>query len=85
MNKTNVEQKRERLSIDVLPEEHKKIKAYAAIYGETIREFILKSLRERLQREAEERSLADLTMHLDTDPVLNEIWNNDKDKDYDKL
>ena len=76
---------RERLSIDVLPEEHKRIKAYAALRGETIREYVVESVRERLRQEAEERELSALTMNLNQDPVLKELWDNEKDAAYDKI
>ena len=76
---------RERLSIDVLPEEHKRIKAYAALHGETIREYVVKSVQERLRQEAEERELSTLTMNLNQDPVLKELWDNKKDAAYDKI
>ncbi|PIV42478.1 MAG: hypothetical protein COY75_03835 [Nitrospirae bacterium CG_4_10_14_0_8_um_filter_41_23] len=76
---------RERLSIDVLPEEHRRIKAYAALHGETIREYVVESVRERLRQEAEERGLSALTMNLNQDPVLKELWDNEKDAAYDKI
>jgi uncharacterized protein (DUF1778 family) len=79
------EMTRERLSIDVLPEEHKRIKAYAALHGETIREYVVESVRERLRQEAEERGLSALTMNLNQDPVLKELWDNEKDAAYDKI
>ena len=76
---------RERLSIDVLPEEHKRIKAYAALHGETIREYVVESVRERLRQEAEERELSALTMNLNQEPVLKELWDNERDAEYDKI
>ena len=76
---------RERLSIDVFPEEHRQIKVYAALRGETIREYVVESVRERLRQEAEERELSALTMHLDQDPVLKKLWDNEKDASYDKI
>ncbi len=83
MVKTNTQ--RNRLSIDVLPNEHKRIKAYAALHGQTIREYVLESVRERLWREEERKELSALTMDLDRDPVLKELWDNEKDSGYDKL
>ncbi len=68
-----------RLSIDLPPEEHRKIKAYAALHGVTIREYVLESLRERLRKEQELRELSSLSSQLDQDSVLNKLWNNDKD------
>jgi len=76
---------RERLSIDVLPEEHRRIKAYAALHGETIREYVIESVRQRLCQEAEEKELSALTMQLDRDPLLRKLWDNRKDAAYDKI
>ena len=83
MAKTDSE--RDRLSIDVLPREHRRIKVYAALHGQTIREYVLGSVRERLHRENENRELSAVTMHLDKDSVLKELWDNQKDAAYDKL
>ena len=83
MAKIDIE--RERLSIDVLPEEHRQIKTYAALHGETMREYILRSVRERLGKEAERKELRALSMQLDQDPVLKKLWDNKKDAAYDKL
>ena len=76
---------RERLSIDVFPEEHRQIKTYAALHGETIREYVLESVHERLRQETEGRELSAMTIHLDQDPVLKKLWGNKKDAAYDKL
>lgn len=75
--------KRERMSIDVLPEEHRQIKVFAAIHGETIREYVLESIRERLKKESEEEHFKAMT----TKPgqILKEVWDNEKDAEYDSL
>jgi len=75
---------RERLSIDVLPEEHRQIKAYAALHGETIREYVLESIKERLRHESEQKDILSLTASLDKDPVLKKLWHNKKDAAYDR-
>lgn len=80
-----IDESRERLSIDVSPEEHRKIKAYAALHGQTIRDYVIKSLRERISREAEEKDLSVLSLRLDQDPILKKLWGNEKDSVYDKL
>ena len=72
-----------RLSIDVLPEERRKIKAYAALHGETIREYVLTSVRERLKEETEQADLLAMTLH--PSKALKELWDNDKDVAYDKI
>ena len=78
-------QRRERLSIDVLPQQHRQIKACAALHGETIREYVLECIQERLRREVKEKDLSALTTHLYEDSVLRELWDNEKDARYDKL
>ena len=82
---TKAEITRERLSIDVLPEEHRRIKVYAALHGETIREYVVESVLERLRQEGEEKELSALTIDLNQDPVLKELWDNKKDAAYDKI
>ena len=75
----------ERLSIDILPEEHKQIKSIAALHGQTIKEFVLESIRERIRREKERSELSVLSMHPGKDAILKELWDNEKDSEYDKL
>lgn len=75
--------KRDRLSIDVLAEEHRLIKVFAAINNETIREYILKAVRERLRREEEEKQLSALSSHIGH--TLKELWDNKKDASYDQI
>ncbi len=75
--------KRERLTIDISTDEHRKIKAYAAIRGQTLREFILGSIKAQMERDEEEADLRLLT----TKPTecLRELWDNDRDGAYDGL
>jgi uncharacterized protein (DUF1778 family) len=82
---TKKNNKRQRLSIDILPEEHRQIKAYAALYGRTIREYVLRCIREHLSKEAKKKELSDLTTRLDQDPVLRKLWDNERDSAYDSL
>ncbi len=74
---------RDRLSIEVLPKEHRQIKVFAALHGQTIREYVLESIRQRLHNEIEDKELSDMTTHIG--PVLQELWDNAKDAEYDKL
>ena len=76
---------RDRLSIDINPKEHKLIKMFATFHGETIREYVIRCIRERLRRETEAKELQALAKDLGEDPVLKELWNNKNDADYDKL
>ena len=82
---TKIDAVRERLSIDVFPEEHRQIKSFAALHGETIREYVLECVRERLRKESEKKDLSGLTMRLDQDPIFKEVWDNAKDAAYDRL
>lgn len=72
-----------RLSIDVKPEEHRKIKMASALCDESIASYVLKAVREHLQQDLERQGL--LAMSRDTDPVLVELWDNDRDSAYDRL
>jgi uncharacterized protein (DUF1778 family) len=75
-----------RLSIDVEPEEHQKIKLFATIQGTSIKNYVLNSIRERLEREekeSEEKQLLAMTNQIT--PVLKKVWDNDKDEIYNEL
>jgi macrodomain Ter protein organizer (MatP/YcbG family) len=74
---------RNRLSIDIDPEEHQKIKVFAVLQGKTIREYVLESIRERLDRESEEKQLLAMTTQIN--PVLKEVWDNKKDDIYNEI
>ncbi|MCK4309276.1 MAG: antitoxin [Candidatus Atribacteria bacterium] len=71
---------RNRLSIDISPEEHQRIKIYAALHGQTIREYVLESIWEHLNRDNEEKQLLAITTQIS--PVLKEVWDNEKDDIY---
>lgn len=74
---------RNRLSIDIDPEEHQKIKVFAVLQGKTIREYVLESIRERIDRETEEKQLLAMTTQIN--PVLKEVWDNKKDDIYNEI
>ena len=82
-NRKNTIQTRNRLSIDVEKEEHQKIKVFAALHGTSIKEYVLTSIRERLERESEEKLLSSMTSQIT--PVLKEVWDNDKDNAYNDI
>jgi len=81
----SAEARLDRLSIDVLPDVHRRIKMFAALHGETIREYVLKCVKDRIKQESEERKLNALSVDLNKDPVLCQLWENKKDAAYDKL
>ncbi|GAB1355372.1 MAG TPA: DUF1778 domain-containing protein [Candidatus Rifleibacterium sp.] len=73
---------RERLSIDVTPEERRRVKAVAALSGKSVKEFILESIREKIAREFEERDLVAMMTYPCS--ALETLWNNDQDAIYDE-
>ena len=74
---------RNRLSIDIDSKEHQKIKIFATLHGTSIKEYVLTSIRERLERESEETQLQLMTSQIN--PALKEIWDNNKDEAYNEL
>lgn len=72
-----------RLSIDVDAEVHRRIKMVAAVRDETIRTYVSNAIRERLQSDLEYEGM--LAMSVQVDPVLSELWDNEKDSAYDNL
>lgn len=74
---------RNRLSIDIDPKNHQKIKLFATLHGTSIKEYVLISIRERMERESEEKQLQLMTSQIS--PVLKEVWDNDKDEAYNEL
>lgn len=71
------------LNFNIYPEDHKKVKKFASIHGQSVNEYILESVRERLLRENEETHLEEMTTTIT--PVLQELWDNDKDASYDQV
>jgi len=74
---------KEILTIEVSPEEHEKIKLFADFHGNSIKEYVLESVRERMSLESEKEDLLKITTSIN--PVLKELWDNDKDAVYDEL
>ena len=74
---------KERLSIDIQPEEHRRIKIFAARHGVSMRVYVLECIRKRLSEEEEAKDISSMTSS--AGPVLKELWDNEKDAAYDKL
>ena len=73
---------RNRLSIDIDPKEHQKIKIFATLHGTSIKEYVLTSIHERLAKESKEKQKQLQLMTSQITPALKEIWDNDKDESY---
>lgn len=69
--------KRERLTIDLSEEEHRKIKSYAALMGKSMKEFVLESIKNQMLLESETE--ANNSLLTKTSMLMQDIWDNDKD------
>ena len=76
---------RNRISVDVQPEEHRRIKASAVLHGQSIRQYVLESVWERLRNEREANDLSTLTGALAQDSVLKKLFENARGAAYDAL
>jgi len=78
--------RRARLTLDLPVEMKRRLRLVAAHYGVSVLEYILQAVEERLaedwQEMAEYEGLLALTAR--DDPVLAELWDNEKDAVYDR-
>jgi uncharacterized protein (DUF1778 family) len=77
--------KRPRISIDVDPEVRRRLRLAAAKRDQTVRQYLLEAIEERLMEDLGDGAEGMLALTGKTDPVLAELWNNPKDAGYDRL
>lgn len=79
--------KRTRLTIDLPADLKRRLRLVAAQRDVSIRQYMLETIEERLAEDWEELIEQEglLTLTAQADPVLAELWDNDKDAAYDKL
>jgi len=77
--------KRPRISIDVTPELRRRLRLAAAGRDQTIRQYILQVLEERLEEDLTEKDKGLLALTARADPVLARLWDNPRDAEYDRL
>jgi predicted transcriptional regulator len=79
--------KRTRLTIELPAEVKRRLRLVAAQRDVAVRQYVLEMIEERLERDwaelAEQEGLLALTAQ--ADPVLAELWDNEKDAAYDQL
>ena len=79
--------KRTRLTIDLPVEVKRRLRLVAAQRDVPVRQYVLETIEERLAKDwvelAEQEGLLALTAQ--ADPVLAELWDNEKDAAYDRL
>lgn len=78
---------RTRLTIDLPMEVKRRLRLVAAQRDISVRQYVLETIEEQLAKDwvelAEQESLLALTAQ--ADPVLAELWDNEKDAAYDRL
>lgn len=77
--------KRPRISIDVDPEVRRRLRLAAAKRDQTVRQYVLEAIEERLLEDLGDGAEGMLALTGKADPVLAELWNNPKDARYDRL
>jgi len=74
-----------RLSIDLSEEERKWIRMAAAVRDISIREYALNAIRIQLAIDLPTPMQAQMVLSAKEEPVLAELWDNEKDAAYDEL
>lgn len=75
---------RPRVCVDVDPELRRRLRMAAAMADLSLKEYLLQAVREKLERDLEDREGL-LALSAQSDPVLAELWDNEKDAAYDRL
>jgi uncharacterized protein (DUF1778 family) len=73
-----------RISLEVEPSVHRLLQSAAAAHDQTIGQYVLEAIKDRLRQESEDEAGANAVMAA-ADPVLAELWDNPKDAEYDRL
>jgi predicted transcriptional regulator len=83
----DVSSKRTRLTVDLPSEVKQRLRLITARQDISFRQYVLEALEERLDRDwaelAEQEGL--LALSAQADPVLAELWDNERDAAYDRL
>ena len=77
--------KRPRISIDVQPEIRRRLRLAAAKRDLTLRQYVLEAIEDRLREDLGDGAAEMLALTAKADPVLAEVWDNQRDAEYDRL
>ncbi|HEV8639130.1 MAG TPA: hypothetical protein VG370_33400 [Chloroflexota bacterium] len=77
--------KRPRISLDVDPELRRRVRLAAAMRDVTVRRYLLEAIEARLRDDLSEPDDEAVALTAAADPVLAELWDNDRDAAYDRL
>ncbi len=75
--------KRPRISLDVTPDLRRRLRLAAAKRDQTLAQYVLAIVEERLREDLEESEVGPL-LSAKTDPVLASLWDNPRDAEYDR-
>jgi len=75
------------LSVDIPTELRRRLRLVTAQRSISVRQYIVETLEERLARDWTELAAQEglVALSAQTDPVLAELWDNEKDAAYDQL
>ncbi len=77
--------KRPRISLDVIPKVRRRLRLAAAKRDLTVRQYVLEAVEERLREDLGDEGEEVLALTAKADPVLADLWDNQKDSAYDRL
>jgi hypothetical protein len=72
------------INVEVDPPLHRILEAAAAAHDQSIGQYVLEAIKDRLQIDSDDRS-GTTALTAAADPVLAELWDNSKDAEYDHL
>ena len=77
--------KRPRISVDVLPQLRRRLRLAAAKRDLTVQQYILETIEARLQQDLGDEFQVVLALTAKSDPVPADLWDNQRDAEYDRL
>ena len=77
--------KRPRISIDVQPLVRRRLRLAAAKRDLTVQQYVMDAIEERLREDLGDEEDEVLGLTAKGDPVLAELWDNPRDRKYDRL
>jgi len=77
--------KRPRISVDVLPQLRRRLRLAAAKRDLTVQQYILETIEARLQQDLGDEFQVVFALTAKSDPVLADLWDNQRDAEYDRL
>lgn len=76
---------RPRISIDINPDLRRRLRLAAAKHDVTVRRYVLDTIEERLRQDIGEDPEQLMALTASADPMLGELWDNERDAAYDRL